>query len=95
MDRKLEMKIRKLGSTPRKILKYVILSGPAPSPASNVGSIKLKDREKGGGYSVLVRNDLIVPVGRDGGGKIMWEAVDEISENREEVLSLMKKLNEK
>ncbi len=98
MDRPLEKKIRKLGPTPLRVLSHVLQHSSPASLATSAGTIsalKMDVNSVGGGYSVLSRNDLVMPAGRDASGTIRWEPSSQVSEDKDEVLELIRRLGAK
>lgn len=91
MDKKIEKKIRKLGPTPLVVLEHVLIKSN-PTSAGTISDLDLGVKETGGGYSVLSRNNLVLPFGRDKTGSLRWEPSEEVKENKNEILDLIRKI---
>lgn len=91
MENKLELKVRKLGPTPLRVLEHVLIKSN-PTSAGTVSVLDLNNQSVGGGYSVLTRSDLVLPCGRDKNGSLKWEATPEVKENKKEILELIKRI---
>lgn len=90
MDKKLEKKVRRLGPTPIRVFEHVLTSNA--TSAGTISFLNLGERETGGGYSVLSRNGLVEPFGRDESGSLRWEPTEEVKENKNEILELLRRL---
>lgn len=91
MDKPLEWKVRKLGPTPVRVLEHVLIKS-SPTSAGTISQLNLGEKEIGGGYSVLSRGGLVYPLGRDESGSIKWEASEEVEQNKNEILDLIRKM---
>lgn len=91
MEKPLEKKIRKLGPTPIKVLEHVLIMSN-PTSAGTASFLNLGNKEMGGGYSVLSRNDLVLPFGRNDKGDLRWEATPVVKQYKSEILELISKL---